>query len=81
MWHDSCFVGNGHVLQKNSSFQIYFKNTIPMTPHGVFRFVDGSDYCWVFYPYDSEEDEEGPIMEFAEHLADYFYERCGVGKW
>ena len=52
-----------------------------MTPHGLFRFVDGSDYCWVFYPYDSEEDEEGPIMQFAEHLADYFYERCGVGTW
>lgn len=57
---------------------INIKNTVPMTPHGVFRFVDGSDYCWIFYPYDSEEDEEGPIMQFAEHLADYFYERCGV---
>ena len=53
---------------------------MPLTPHGVFRFVDGTDYCWIFFPYDSDEDEEGPIVEFAEHLADYFFERCAVGQ-
>lgn len=57
---------------------INIKNTIPLTPHGQFRFVDGSDYCWVFYPYDSDEDELGPIQEFATHLSEYFYERCAV---
>merc|ERR1739838_984858 len=58
---------------------INIPNTIPITPHGAFRFVDNSDYCWVFYPYDSDEDELSEIYPFAVDLADYLKERCAVG--
>jgi len=58
---------------------INIPNTIPITPHGTFRFVDASDYCWVFFPYDSDEDEFSEIYPFAVDLADYFKERCAVG--
>jgi len=58
---------------------INIPNTIPITPHGAFRFVDSSDYCWVFFPYDSDEDELSEIYPFAVDLADYFKERCAVG--
>ena len=44
-----------------------------------FWFVDASDYCWVFFPYDSDEDELSEIYPFAVDLADYFKERCAVG--
>ena len=31
-------------------------NTMPITPHGVYKYVDDSPYCWVIYAYDSDED-------------------------
>jgi len=58
---------------------INIPNTMPITPHGVYKFVDGSPYCWVFFPYDSDEDELSDIYPFAVDLASVFKERCAVG--
>jgi len=37
---------------------INVKNTMPITPHGVYKYVDDSPYCWVIMAYDSDEDIE-----------------------
>jgi len=54
-------------------------NTMPVTPHGVYKYVDDSPYCWVIMAYDSDEDIGSEIHAIAEKLSEYFYERCGVG--
>lgn len=58
---------------------INVRNTMPITPHGVYKYVDDSPYCWVMLAYDSDEDVVSEILETAQHLSDYFYERCAVG--
>ena len=35
---------------------INLPNTLPITPHGLYKFVDDSPYCWVIFAYDSDED-------------------------
>lgn len=58
---------------------INVKNTMPITPHGVYKYVDDSPYCWVMFAYDSDEDVQSEILDIAENLSEYFYERCAVG--
>ena len=54
-------------------------NTVPIAPQVMMKLVDDSDYCWVFYPYNSDEDVFNEIYSFATDLADFFRERCVVG--
>lgn len=58
---------------------INIPNTMPITPHGVYKYVDDSPYCWVMFAYDSDEDILSDILDLAENIAEYFYERCAVG--
>ena len=58
---------------------INIPNTVPIAPHVAYKTVENTPYCWVFYPYHSEEDELREIHQFATDLADFFYERCAVG--
>lgn len=45
----------------------------------IHEFVEGSDFCWVFFFYTSDQpDFHGPYG-FAKSLATYFAERCMVG--
>jgi len=54
-------------------------NTMPVTPHGVYKYIDDSPYCWVMFAYDSDEDVASEIYGLAVKLSEYFYERCSVG--
>merc|ERR1712110_585694 len=86
------FVENEYLIERNKRWiaqrddskdvvkkMINIPNTIPIAPHVAYKTVDNTPYCWVFYPYHSEEDELGPIYQFATHLSEFFYERCAVG--
>lgn len=42
---------------------INVKNTMPITPHGVYKYVDDSPYCWVMFAYDSDEDVQSGIFK------------------
>ena len=46
--------------------------TMPMTPHGVFKFMEGSDFCWVLMFYDSDQHDPEACHIMAENLAGYF---------
>ena len=46
--------------------------TMPMTPHGVYKFMDGSDFCWVLMFYNSDAHEPDVYYTFAQNVAGYF---------
>ena len=43
------------------------------------QFVEGSDFCWVFFFYTSDQPDFNGPYGFAKSLATYFAERCMVG--
>lgn len=53
--------------------------TMPMTPHGVYKFMEGSDFCWVLMFYNSDVHSMEVYYTFAQNAAGYFKERCMVG--
>lgn len=68
-----------HTGKELTKKMLSIPNTMPFTPHGTMRYIDDSPYCWVIFAYDSDEDVEGEIYPVAVDIAEYFYERCGVG--
>ena len=46
--------------------------TMPMTPHGVYKFMDGSDFCWILMFYNSDAHEADVYYTFAQNIAGYF---------
>lgn len=68
-----------HTGKELTKKMLSIPNTMPFTPHGTMRYVDDSPYCWVIFAYDSDEDVESEIYPVAVDVAEYFYERCGVG--
>ena len=43
------------------------------------QFVEGSDFCWIFFFYTSDQPDFNGPYGFAKSLATYFAERCMVG--
>ena len=48
-------------------------------PLSIQQFVEGSDFCWVFFFYTSDQPDFNGPYGFAKSLATYFAERCMVG--
>ena len=46
--------------------------TMPMTPHGVWKFMEGSDFCWVLMFYNSDVHDPEIYYTFAQNAAGYF---------
>lgn len=77
-WIEAQKVGGDLVISRHNQM-MNIEHAIPITPHSLQQFVEGSDFCWVFFFYTSDQPDFNGPYGFAKSLATYFAERCMVG--